>query len=124
MINFSLSFGEALDRLSILQIKVLKLTKPEERAKAVAELAELQAAVEGSVDIRDKLIANSFKKLYEANLRMWDAMQEVYDWDGPRDAKFQNLILAIIDENKERAFAKREVDLILKSTHLEAKSFF
>ena len=69
-------------------------------------------------------LAGSFEKLYLANLRMWDAMQEVYDWDGPRDEKFQDLILAIIDENKERAFAKREVDLLLKSTHLEAKSFF
>ena len=101
----NISFGELLDRFSILSIK----------------LDELGGSAQEAVI---KKIFAEYQLLLLANRAMWDAMQSVYD-SGPDVAKEKpELLLTIINQNMDRAFHKRAIDLLCNSDIREAKSFF
>lgn len=123
MITVEISPGELIDRWTILRVKKERLGDNSQVEKVIAELAKLDSQI-NSLAIRPKIQELSHR-LFEANLRMWDSMQAVYDWRESVDSSdYVQLVVAIIEQNKERAIAKREIDLVLQSSIVEAKSFF
>lgn len=122
MPSVNISFGELLDRFSILSIKLEELGGS---AQGVVIRKELESIGSQTVHLLSQPeIFAEYQLLLLANRAMWDAMQSVYDL-GPEVAKEKpELLLAIIDRNKDRAFHKRAIDLICGSDIREAKSFF
>jgi len=123
MILISISHGELMDRLSILEVKSRKLHNDAQNSYVLSEIQELKQIAEPL--LLDKIVKIKYEELELVNEKMWDSMQEVYDWQGATNVqKYNDVIVAIIEVNKERAILKREIDLHMNSTKLEAKSFF
>jgi len=124
LILISISVGEALDRLSILEIKAHRLQNESERRAAKMDLellrGELASTEEDTGDLTNDPLYLEIKRLNEL---MWDAMQEIYDSEVFGDNAV-NLTLEIVEVNKRRAFAKRAIDMRAGSKITEAKSFF
>ncbi len=114
--------SELLDRLSILMVKRTYL-------KSDAQLKVVQKDIEYLQKISEQLLLNAsvqdlYTELLRVNDQMWVAMEHTYQWEGPRNELFEDIILQIIEVNKERAFIKQEIDNLLGSELREAKSFF
>jgi hypothetical protein len=120
--SVNISFGELLDRFSILSIKQEELGGSSQGEMIERELDEISSQTDGLLS--QPQIFAEYQLLLLANRAMWDAMQSVYDL-GPDGAKEEpDLLLAIIERNKDRAFHKRKIDLLCNSDIREAKSFF
>jgi hypothetical protein len=123
MFSIPVSPGELLDRWTILHVKA-------ERLRSSDQLVAIEKEVDSIRETSEALLLEEgvgvlVSRLYEANAAMWDAMESVYQWEGDREGKlFNDLLISIIDQNKERAIQKRKLDLLLKSGFVEAKSFF
>lgn len=121
--KIAVSPGELLDRWTILLVKEERLKDTGQIAMVRDELGRLGEAAESLA--RSPELSNIAKELHEANLRMWDKMQSIYDWQGPRDSsEYAEIVISIIDLNKDRAIAKRKIDQALDAGIMEAKSFF
>lgn len=124
MIRISISVGEALDRLSILEIKVNRLHKQTEVEAASKDLELLRVELATEIRMLDALPNDPlYLEIKRLNEVMWDAMQAIYDSKVVGDEAV-NLTLEIIEVNKLRALTKRAIDKRAKSPILEAKSFF
>ena len=112
-----------MDRLSILEVKARKLHDDAQSSYVIGEIQELKQIAEPL--FLDETVKTKYDELELVNEKMWDAMQEIYDWRGSTAVqKYNEIIVAIIEVNKQRAILKREIDLHMNSTKFEAKSFF
>lgn len=118
------SFGEVLDKLTILEIKAQRIDDSAKRANVVSELEALStiwaAHPAAAVEI-DPLRA----ALKAVNERLWDIEDAIRVQERAQrfDADFIRLARAVYFENDERARIKREINLALGSTFIEEKSY-
>ena len=116
--------GELLDKISILEIKLLRISDPGKLHNVRVELAMLGRARDASLaatpDARSALHApkGSQRALWEIE----DAIREEEHATrfGPR---FIELARAVYRNNDERAAIKREINLLLGSAIVEEKSY-
>lgn len=124
LISVPISFGELLDKISILEIKAERITDPAKRANVERELALLEqtwrAAPESKVDLGERRAA-----LRAVNLRLWDIEDDIRAKERAQafDDEFVRLARAVYHENDERARIKREVNVELGSALVEEKSY-
>ncbi len=118
------SWGELIDKISILEIKTTHLAAAAARANAQRELALLREAAEpvlGSAADVDELR----QKLFAVNLRLWDIENQIrrMDAQGRFDQGFIALARAVYHVNDERTAIKREINRLLGSELVEEKSY-
>ena len=120
-----ISAGELIDKITILEIKKIKITDTKKLKEVDKELISLNNTMKNF--IKDELvIVNLKEKLKEINLKLWDIE------DGKRNAernndfgkKFIELARNVYKFNDERARIKSEINLILNSNIREVKSHF
>ena len=120
-----ISAGELIDKITILEIKKIKITDTKKLKEVDKELISLNNTMKNF--IKDELvIVNLKEKLKEINLKLWDIE------DGKRNAernndfgkKFIELARNVYKFNDERAKIKSEINLILNSNIKEVKSHF
>jgi hypothetical protein len=114
------SWGELLDKITILEIKTQRLRMPEARANAAKELAALrQAAVvpPGTAELGAALMA--------VNTRLWRIEDLIREKEAAGDfgADFVALARAVYHENDERARIKQAVNRSLRSVLVEEKQY-
>ena len=123
-ISVPVSFGELLDKISILQIKSERMDDPAKLVNVRAELTALEqtwmahpAAGHDIVRLRAELKA--------VNERLWDIEDEVRvkERAGTFDADFVRLARSVYFENDERARIKKAINLALGSAYVEEKSY-
>lgn len=123
-ISVPVSFGELLDKLSILQIKSERMDDPAKLDNVRTELAALEqtwmahpAAGHDIVRLRAELKA--------VNERLWDIEDEirVKERAGAFDVDFVRLARSVYFENDERARIKKAINLALGSAYVEEKSY-
>ena len=118
------SFGELLDKISILQIKSERITDAAKLANVRAELDALTATWQqhraASIDIVALLDA-----LKAVNERLWDIEDAVRlkERDQAFDASFVELARSVYLQNDERARIKKAINLALGSAYVEEKSY-
>ena len=118
------SFGELLDKISILQIKSERITDAAKLANVRAELDALTATWQqhraASIDIAALLDA-----LKAVNERLWDIEDAVRlkERDQAFDASFVELARSVYLQNDERARIKKAINLALGSAYVEEKSY-
>ena len=120
-----ISAGELIDKITILEIKQIKITDIKKLKEVDKELISLNNTMKNFIK-DESVIVNLKEKLKEINLKLWDIE------DGKRNAernndfgkKFIELARNVYKLNDERAKIKSEINLILNSNIREVKSHF
>ena len=119
-----ISPGELLDKMTILQIKAERITDPVKVANVKTELDMLSKVWNESVE-SDEVIKALGAELKSINARLWEIEDDIRDEE--RNCRFGErfveLARAVYVTNDERAEAKKKVNLHLKSTIVEEKSY-
>ena len=117
------SWGELIDKITILEIKVERLESESARANAAHELSLLRE-IAGPVLARGQTTAlvARLKKLNQALWEIEDRIRE-HERAGTFDAAFIQLARSVYKTNDERGAVKRELNLALGSGLIEEKSY-
>jgi hypothetical protein len=121
--HIPISWGELIDKITILEIKVERLGGESARANAAKELhllREIAGAVPSRADI-PTLVA----RLKALNERLWEIEDRIRDHERAGDfgADFIELARSVYKTNDERSAVKREINLALGSGLIEEKSY-
>ena len=119
-----ISAGELIDKITILEIKKLKISDKVKLVEVEKELSSLNKTMKKSIS-NDSAILNHIKALKEINLKLWDIE------DGKRsaeknkkfDEKFIELARNVYKFNDERAKIKLAINNALGSNIKEVKSY-
>ncbi|MDP1027729.1 DUF6165 family protein [Sphingomonas sp. KR1UV-12] len=122
--SIPVSWGELLDKLTILGIKRERIAAADARANVVREYELLHHVGEGA--LREAAVAGLFRELRDVNEALWeieDAIraEEVEARFGP---SFVALARSVYRKNDERAAIKRRIDRALGSELTEEKSYW
>ena len=119
-----ISAGELIDKITILEIKKIKISNKEKLIDIEKELSSLNGTMKESIPDQN-LIKDLISKLKEINLKLWDIE------DGKRAAekeknfgeKFIELARNVYKFNDERAKIKLAINNTLGSNIKEVKSY-
>ena len=123
-VRVPVSFGELIDKLTILEIKLERFADPGKRANVEQEYQALSATW-NQVPQSRRDITGLRAELKAVNERLWqieDAVRghEAGDEFGP---EFIELARSVYLNNDERARLKRQINLALGSALVEEKSY-
>lgn len=123
-VKVEVSYGELLDKISILEIKRSRATAPEQRHNIETELATLLATRDRAVS-DDAPIADTYDRLKDVNERLWTVEDDLRDCErrGAFGAAFVELARSVYRLNDQRARLKRELNAALGSELVEEKLY-
>ncbi|MGO2133832.1 MAG: DUF6165 family protein [Marinobacter sp.] len=124
VIKVPVSFGEVLDKITILEIKSERI-KDEAKVRNVRlELDELSATWNEAVKDQS-VIADLRKQLKAVNEELWVIEDDIRDEEAAQDfgPKFIELARAVYVTNDKRAALKKDINLALGSRFVEEKSY-
>jgi hypothetical protein len=118
------SWGELIDKITILEIKRVRLEGDAVLANVGRELAALKA-IAAPVLGDDKAASHLMTRLKALNQTLWDLEIGVRARESANrlDAEFVELARAIYRHNDERAALKRQLNLQLGSELIEEKNY-
>ena len=123
-IQIPVSIGELLDKITILQIKVERLSQAHQLVNVERELAALNAVWQrwGLCHPEVEPLQAALKAV---NLRLWDIEDALRQQEAQQrfDAKFIALARSVYKENDQRAALKRQINQITGSLYIEEKSY-
>ena len=117
------SWGEVIDKITILQIKVARLPTEAARANAAKEL-ELLNGIAAPVIAEGKTAA-LMARLKTINETLWEIEDRIRQHERTADfgAAFIELARAVYVSNDERAAIKKRINVQLGSRLIEEKSY-
>ncbi|HWX90621.1 MAG TPA: DUF6165 family protein [Rhizomicrobium sp.] len=117
------SWGELIDKITILEIKVERLQSESARANAARELGLLRE-IAGPVLAGDEAAALT-ARLKALNESLWEIEDRIRDHErfATFDAAFIALARSVYHRNDERGAVKRQINLALGSELIEEKSY-
>lgn len=118
------SWGEVIDKITILEIKSSHLAAKEKLNNVLKELSLLTT-------IRDKdfpdhgRLAELTRRLKDVNERLWVVEDEIRSCERAKDfgPRFTELARMVYVTNDERSAIKREINELLGSELIEEKSY-
>lgn len=118
------SAGEVIDKLTILEIKLVRIADAAKRENVAREHAALSAAWRDAVPDEAPLAA-LIAELRQVNETLWDIEDEIRERERQSDfgADFVRLARAVYHTNDRRAALKREINAKLGSALVEEKSY-
>jgi hypothetical protein len=121
--SIPVSWGELIDKITILEIKVARLTVDEQRANAAKELDMLREIARPVLSQPD--IAHALAELKTINADLWEIEDEIRQHErmGKFDSEFIALARSVYRRNDERGRIKRGISLALGSGLIEEKSY-
>ena len=124
LIQTPVSYGELIDKITILEIKSRRITDDAKLANVRNELDMLNATwANDSASQID--IADERERLHSVNETLWDIEDAIRMKERAQafDQEFIELARAVYFRNDERAAFKREINLKLGSELVEEKSY-
>ncbi|MCW5568974.1 MAG: hypothetical protein KIS84_12190 [Dokdonella sp.] len=123
-ISVPVSYGELIDKITILEIKAARIGDAAKLANVRTELDLLNATWAADPASRTD-IAGERAKLKEVNEALWEIEDRIRVKEKARafDAEFIELARAVYFRNDERAAIKRAINEKLGSTLVEEKSY-
>jgi hypothetical protein len=117
------SWGELIDKITILEIKTVRLPSAEARANAQAELNLLQGIAAPA--LKDPQIGALAAQLKVLNETLWEIEDRIRECERQRDfgAAFVELARSVYKNNDARGAFKRQINLALGSGLIEEKSY-
>jgi len=124
LIQTPVSYGELIDKMTILQIKLQEI-KDEAKLANVRNELELLDATWKNDKASDTDIAEETARLLAVNQRLWKIEDDIRMKERAQafDQEFIQLARSVYIENDERAAIKREINMKLGSTLVEEKSY-
>ena len=118
------SFGELLDKITILQIKSERITDTTKLANVRKELAALEATWSAHPAAAADISA-LHAELKAVNEQLWDIEDDIRLKDKAQafDNGFVELARSVYFRNDERARIKKAINLALGSGYVEEKSY-
>jgi tetratricopeptide (TPR) repeat protein len=118
------SWGELLDKITILDIKAERIADPAKLANVRTERDAL-IAVTAQIDTRRADVAALIDDLRAVNTILWDVEDEIRDCERAKDfgSRFIELARKVYHTNDRRAALKRDLNLALGSELVEEKSY-
>ncbi len=118
------SWGELVDKKTILEIKVERLRDPDAVANARRELAPLEATL-ATLSSPPPELDRLQAELREVNRRLWDIEDAIRRKEAELsfDAGFIELARGVYHTNDERTRIKREINRLLRSGIVEEKQY-
>lgn len=124
LISAPISFGELVDKITILEIKSERIDDAEKVANVKHELEILESTwAESSQGAAD--ISEAKGRLKSVNEALWDIEDKIRLKEQARafDDEFIELARAVYVTNDKRAAIKKEINLALGSELVEEKSY-
>jgi hypothetical protein len=123
MIEVPVSWGELVDKITILQIKSDRISDEAKLRNVRKELGLLKDRLGANAD--DAEVSRLAKALYDVNAALWDIEDDIRDCENAGDFgdKFVELARSVYITNDRRADLKREVNAALGSALVEEKSY-
>jgi len=119
-----ISAGELLDKISILEIKIQKITDSVNLEEIKKEYKILKETQNSSVEFTDE-IRNLFNKIKKVNLSLWEIEDKIRICEKNKDfgKNFIQLAREVYFNNDKRAKIKSEINKILGSNIKEIKQY-
>ena len=123
-ISVSISIGEFIDKLTILEIKSERIADEQKLINIRNEL-ELLREIWNSQGQASEHVTELRAGLKSVNETLWDIEDQIRVKEARQefDGKFIELARAVYINNDQRAALKREINLALGSTVMEEKSY-
>jgi hypothetical protein len=119
--------GEALDRLSILTVKLDKIENIEKRKNIIKEYESLMAAIVSKYggDILNEDINDDYRQLSYVNGRLWNIEDKIREKEKESefDEEFITLARQVYFLNDDRAILKKRINIKYNSEFIEEKSY-
>ncbi|BDU21226.1 DUF6165 family protein [Dyella sp. GSA-30] len=124
LIQTPVSYGELIDKITILEIKSRQITDPAKLANVRNELDLLNATWANDAASKTD-ISRERADLLKVNETLWDIEDRIRLKEKAQafDQEFIELARAVYFRNDERAAFKREINLKLGSQLVEEKSY-
>ena len=123
-INIPVSVGELIDKITILEIKSIKI-KDKNKLRDVKKELDLLNKIFKKKKIQRRIISSDYKKLKEVNLKLWNIenLKRKYEKQKKFDSKFIKLARNVYLLNDKRAKYKSNINIITNSEINEVKSY-
>ena len=120
-----ISAGELIDKITILEIKKMKINEPNKLKDVEKELLSLNDTFKKFIPDSSKIQA-LFNNLKSINLTLWDIenKKRTAERDKNFNENFIDLARSVYKNNDERAKIKLQINNILGSNIKEVKSHF
>jgi hypothetical protein len=117
------SWGELLDKISILEIKAERIVSEPARGNVQTELAMLSAIAAQLAD--DPRLREWKRTLKDVNEALWSIEDRIREKEAQAefDQEFIELARSVYKTNDRRARIKREINLSLGSQLIEEKQY-
>lgn len=117
------SWGELIDKITILEIKCVRLARPDARINVERELALLSAI--GAPALTREDVGTLSRVLRRVNEQLWELEDAIRleEIKGRFGSVFVRLARAVYKRNDERAAIKRRINALLCSDLVEEKSY-
>ncbi len=124
MLRVPVSPGELIDKLTILEIKLERMSDPAKKANVAKEFDVLSQELAKSVQQSPEL-ARLHAALKQVNETLWVVEDDIRDCERAQDfgSKFIELARSVYRTNDRRAELKKEINLLLNSDLVEEKSY-
>jgi hypothetical protein len=120
-----ISWGDLIDRISILTIKVEKVSDAAKRENSAKELAALAAVRDRHMTVLPETLDGLRADLEAVNRRLWDIEDRIREHERAKrfDADFIALARAVYHENDTRGALKRRIDVACGSEIIGEKEY-
>jgi hypothetical protein len=124
VLTLPVSFGDAADRITILEIKKEHMVDAAKRVNVVSELELISAPFFRAIEDTPKFRV-LFARLKEINETLWKIEDDIRECERRNDfgAEFVHLARAVYITNDDRARVKGELNILLGSAIVEEKSY-
>ena len=118
-----ISWGELIDKITILEIKTERLESATARENVKRELEELRAAAKSADDTPE--LASLKTALKHVNETLWQIEDDIREMEASKcfESEFIELARAIYRSNDERGRIKAKINALLKSEVTEEKQY-
>ena len=123
-IEIPVSFGELVDKLTILNIKKDKI-EDKEKLKNIDKEYDHLNLIYKKYSENDLNVSNLFKSLYEINLKLWDVEDNLRfnEKQNKFNDEFIDFARSVYKLNDERFTLKSELNKLVDSEIVEEKSY-
>lgn len=120
-----ISNGELLDKISILELKLLKIEDKEKLINIQKEFNELNPLVQELFEKYDGQLQNHYLELAKINGKLWDIEDWIRDCEREKrfDKEFVELARSVYITNDKRSEVKKLINILTGSGLVEEKSY-
>jgi|TARA_B100001778_G_scaffold328734_1_gene328616 hypothetical protein len=123
--KIEISNGELLDKISILELKMLNITDEDKLVNINNEFQELNPFVHDLFDKYGPEIQLLYLELSKINGQLWTIEDDIRECERSKDfsEKFVELARSVYITNDKRCDVKKEINILTESGLVEEKSY-